>query len=86
MVFGHDCLGTPDYISPEQSLDRRKVDARADVYSLGETFYVALTAHVPFPEKTNKAKLEAHRTKKPRNIVPNSSRTFRLKSEPSLRR
>lgn len=68
MVFGHDCLGTPDYISPEQSVDSRKVDARADVYSLGATFYVALTAHVPFPEKTNKAKLEAHRTKKPRNV------------------
>lgn len=68
MVFGHDCLGTPDYISPEQSLDSRKVDARADVYSLGATFYVALTAHVPFPEKTNKAKLEAHRTKTPRNV------------------
>ncbi len=68
MVFGHDCLGTPDYISPEQSLDSRKVDARADIYSLGATFYVALTAHVPFPEKTNKAKLEAHRIRKPRNV------------------
>ncbi|MFN9720670.1 MAG: FHA domain-containing serine/threonine-protein kinase [Planctomycetota bacterium] len=68
MVFGHECLGTPDYISPEQSLDSRNVDARADIYSLGATFYVALTAHVPFPEKTNKAKLEAHRTKNPRSV------------------
>lgn len=68
MVFGHDCLGTPDYISPEQSLDSRNIDARADIYSLGATLYVALTAHVPFPEKTNKAKLEAQRTKNPRNV------------------
>ncbi|MFO0977795.1 MAG: FHA domain-containing serine/threonine-protein kinase [Planctomycetaceae bacterium] len=68
MVFGHDCLGTPDYISPEQSLDSRNIDARADIYSLGATLFVALTAHVPFPEKTNKAKLEAQRTKKPRNV------------------
>ncbi len=68
LLFGHDCLGTPDYIAPEQSLDSRHVDARADIYSLGATLYVALTAHVPFPEKSNKAKLEAHRTKKPKNV------------------
>ena len=68
MVFGHDCLGTPDYIAPEQSRDSRRVDARADIYSLGATLYVALTAHVPFPEKSNKAKLEAHRSKRPRNV------------------
>ncbi len=68
MVFGHDCLGTPDYIAPEQSLDSRGVDARADIYSLGATLYVALTAHVPFPEKSNKAKLEAHRSKTAKNV------------------
>ncbi len=68
MVFGHDCLGTPDYIAPEQSIDSRHVDARADIYSLGATLYVALTAHVPFPEKSNKAKLEAHRSKRPKNV------------------
>lgn len=68
MVFGHDCLGTPDYIAPEQTIDSSKVDARADIYSLGATFFVALTAHVPFPEKTTRAKLEAHRTKQARNV------------------
>lgn len=68
MLFGHDCLGTPDYIAPEQTLDSRRVDARADIYSLGATLYVALTARVPFPEKTNKAKLEAHRTRRCRTV------------------
>lgn len=68
MVFGHDCLGTPDYISPEQSLDSRKVDPRADVYSLGATLFVALTGKVPFPDKSNKAKLEAQRTRPARNV------------------
>lgn len=68
MLFGHDCLGTPDYIAPEQSIDSRHVDARADVYSLGATLYVALTARLPFPEKTNKQKLEAQRTRVPRTV------------------
>jgi serine/threonine-protein kinase len=68
MVFGHDCLGTPDFISPEQSLDSSRVDPRTDLYSLGASLYVALTARVPFPDKTNRAKLEAHRTRAPRNV------------------
>ena len=62
MIFGHDCLGTPDYIAPEQSLDSNGVDHRADIYSLGCTLYVGLTGRVPFAEcKTNQQKLEAQR-------------------------
>ncbi|MFO0426594.1 MAG: FHA domain-containing serine/threonine-protein kinase [Planctomyces sp.] len=68
MLFGQDCLGTPDYIAPEQSLDSRNVDGRADIYSLGATLYVALTARLPFPEKTNREKLEAQRTRQPRTV------------------
>ncbi|MBW3539672.1 MAG: protein kinase [Planctomycetes bacterium] len=68
MIFGHDCLGTADYIPPEQSLDSQAVDARADIYSLGCTLYCLLTAKFPFPEKTGAAKLEAHRTKLPRPL------------------
>lgn len=67
MLFGHDCLGTPDFISPEQSLDSSAVDNRTDIYSLGASLFVALTARVPFPDKSNRAKLEAHRTRPPRN-------------------
>jgi len=62
MIFGHDCLGTPDYIAPEQAEDSDKVDVTADIYSLGCTMYVALTGRVPFPQKTNAAKIRAHRT------------------------
>lgn len=62
MIFGHDCLGTPDYIAPEQATDSDKVDATADIYGLGCTMYVALTGRVPFPQKTNAAKIQAHRT------------------------
>lgn len=68
MLFGHDCLGTPDYIAPEQTLDSRRIDARADIYSLGATLFVALTGRLPFPEKLTRDKLEAHRSRIPRTV------------------
>lgn len=68
MIFGHDCLGTPDYIAPEQAVDSNSINETADVYSLGCTLYVALTGRVPFPEKSNAAKVEAHHTKRARSV------------------
>ncbi|MBI4614890.1 MAG: protein kinase [Planctomycetes bacterium] len=41
-------VGTPYYISPEQAKDSSKVDCRADIYSLGASFYHMLTGRVPF--------------------------------------
>lgn len=62
MIFGQDCLGTADFIPPEQSLDSMHVDGRADIYSLGCTLYVALTGHRPFPRADRASTVRAHRT------------------------
>jgi serine/threonine protein kinase len=40
--------GTPAYMAPEQYFAPETVDHRADIYSLGATFYHALTGRVPF--------------------------------------
>jgi hypothetical protein len=58
-------LGTFDYISPEQALEPREADARSDIYSLGCTFYHALTGQPPVPEGTAAKKLHHHHHVKP---------------------
>lgn len=65
MIFGHSCLGTADYIAPEQSLDSYSVDSRADIYSLGCTLYVALSGKLPYPMASSCQKLEGHRLRPP---------------------
>lgn len=44
---GERIRGTPYYIAPER-LQRRPLDARADIYSLGATLYHALSGRTPF--------------------------------------
>jgi serine/threonine-protein kinase len=61
-------LGTPDYIAPEQIADPRRVDTRADIYSLGCTFYFMLAGRPPFPDGAWEEKLVCHRKVEPQPI------------------
>ncbi len=61
-------LGTADYLAPEQALDSHGVDIRADVYSLGATFYYCLTGRTPFAEGSVAQKLIWHQTRAPKPI------------------
>jgi serine/threonine protein kinase len=60
-------LGTADYLAPEQALTN-VVDVRADLYSLGGTFYYMLTGQSPFPEGTIAHKLLCHQNDEPRPV------------------
>jgi tRNA A-37 threonylcarbamoyl transferase component Bud32 len=50
-------LGSADYLSPEQVSHSSGVDGRADVYSLGATFYYLITGMPPFPNGSVAEKL-----------------------------
>ena len=69
MIFGQDCLGTADYIAPEQARDSFHVDRRADIYSLGAMMYFMLAGQVMFPErKTRSENINAQFNEQPRPI------------------
>jgi len=54
-------LGSPYYISPEQSQGKR-VDPRTDLYSLGVMFYEMLTGQRPYQGRTALAVMTQHST------------------------
>jgi eukaryotic-like serine/threonine-protein kinase len=58
-------VGSPDFIAPEQIEDPHAADIRSDLYSLGCTFYYAVTGAVPFPARAVMDKLDGHRFQTP---------------------
>lgn len=64
-------LGTPDYMAPEQWQSTKTVDIRADIYSLGCTFYYLLAGHAPYEDDEHSSlatKLSGHLQEQPPEI------------------
>jgi predicted Ser/Thr protein kinase len=57
-------VGTIDYVAPEQ-IEGRRLDARADVYSLGCLLHESITGRVPFEKDSDMAKMFAHVNEEP---------------------
>ena len=53
-------IGTPAYMSPEQSAGDPNVDARSDVYSLACVLYEMLAGQIPFTAPTAQAMMARH--------------------------
>src|SRR5688500_932767 len=62
-------LGTPQYMSPEQAMGERSIDARSDIYALAAVTYEMLTGEPPFTGPSVQAIVARLVTEEPRGIV-----------------
>lgn len=60
-----EIFGTPNYISPEQARGEQNVDIRSDIYSLGATFYHAVTGVLPFEADSAAVLMTKHLNEEP---------------------
>jgi serine/threonine protein kinase len=68
LVTDSKMIGTVDYLAPEQARNSHHIDHRADLYSLGCTFYFLLTGRPPFDDGSLTQRVIEHQTKKPVDI------------------
>ena len=62
-------LGTPHYMSPEQAMGEREIDARTDIYALGCVLYEMLAGEPPFTGPTAQAIVARVMTEEPRALT-----------------
>jgi len=67
-------LGTPQYMSPEQAMGERVIDARSDIYALGAVLYEMLTGDPPFTGSTVQAIVAKVLTEKPAPMIARRER------------
>jgi serine/threonine-protein kinase len=67
-------LGTPQYMSPEQAMGERTIDARSDIYALGAVTYEMLTGDPPFTGSTVQAIVAKVLTEKPAPLLARRER------------
>jgi TPR repeat protein/serine/threonine protein kinase len=53
MTLSEQVMGTPRYMAPEQFASARRVDRRADVYSLGAVLYGLVTGAMPYKDHSS---------------------------------
>jgi eukaryotic-like serine/threonine-protein kinase len=61
-------LGTPQYMSPEQAMGERAIDARTDIYALGAVTYEMLAGDPPFTGSSVQAIVAKVLTERPTPI------------------
>ncbi len=77
-------IGTPAFMSPEQSAGDRDIDGRTDLYSLGIVAYQMLCGDLPFNATSAPALLVKHLSEKPvpieqrANVPPDLARAVML--------
>ena len=68
LTMAGEMIGTAYFMSPEQCL-AAKVDHRADLYSIGATFFYLITGRYPFEGKTSIEVIHKHVSEPLPNIV-----------------
>lgn len=77
-------IGTPAFMSPEQSAGDRDIDGRTDLYSLGIVAYQMLCGDLPFDATSTPALLVKHLSERPMpidqraNVPPDLARAVML--------